>query len=652
MISRRGALGLAATSGIWAADKARAAGTPPTIDEILAPREVGLATISPDGKLIAVLRGRKVDNRFTYRITIHPFENLNATQYYDLEGPVSRVMWVSNDKLVVQPLSFMVVFNGFVLGAPPSLRIITPGKPGMTMLAANMKYNGKPLYFSGIIEVLPDEDSRIVILVREEDGTAGLFKLGVADGALEPIDRGLKNTRSWITQNGRPVLRSDQVEGQPITNLMAKGDNGQWRRVRQIHSNSLIAKDFNIVGSSGEPGVILVAARPVGQDTRGVHKFDLRTLSWAGSVSARPGFDAFDSFTDRWGHYIGAMYVEDNLVYDCADAALGANIEELRQALPGNNIHIADVSRDMNRLIVLVDGPQQPGLLVVFDRQAGGLGAIGAFQPTLTPDRLAPMRNLDVRARDGTSFRAYLSTPIAAGPRPLVVMPHGGPEARDQSQFDPLAQILAAQGWLVLQPNFRGSDGYGQRFAEAGYKQWNGRVMDDIEDAVEHVLGMGLADPKKVAIFGWSFGGYAALCTALRKPDLYKAIVSVAGITDSERFLQAARAGGEDSIPYQYWVGQIGDPKKDMAGIRAASPAKRATEFKAPILLIHGNRDENVNVEQSRIMDLALSRARKPYKYREIPDVDHGYGSWPLALKTEVFGQITAFIKAEFDKVT
>lgn len=228
-----------------------------------------------------------------------------------------------------------------------------------------------------------------------------------------------------------------------------------------------------------------------------------------------------------------------------------------------------------------------------------------------------------MKLRDGATMRAYLTKPLAAGPRPLVVMPHGGPEMRDHHAYDVYAQIFAAQGWLVLQPNFRGSGGYGRAYADAGRGRWGDLMQEDVEDAVAQVLASGRADPKRVAIWGASYGGYAALMGAVRNPDLYKAAVSLAGPADLMQFMDDRRSYGLDNPYYQYWVRTVGDPKANGATLQKFSPAKRAGEIKAPVLLVHGLDDDNVLPNQSRIMAAALRAAGKPVVHMEIRGAGH-----------------------------
>ena len=218
---------------------------------------------------------------------------------------------------------------------------------------------------------------------------------------------------------------------------------------------------------------------------------------------------------------------------------------------------------------------------------------------------------------------------------------------RDTLDFDLFAQTFAAQGWLVLQPNFRGSGGFGQAFADAGRKHWGDLMQQDVEDAVAQVLATGRVSPGKVAIFGASYGGYAALMGAVRKPDLYRAVVSIAGDCDLMETLAFSRTqDGAESAAYAYWTATIGDPRTDQAMLEAASPARFADRIKAPVLLIHGAKDTIVDPRQSKIMAAALKRAGKPYDYLEMPKI--GHRDWKEADLKLVLNRSVAHLKAGF----
>jgi dipeptidyl aminopeptidase/acylaminoacyl peptidase len=245
----------------------------------------------------------------------------------------------------------------------------------------------------------------------------------------------------------------------------------------------------------------------------------------------------------------------------------------------------------------------------------------------LTADGVSERRPIKYKAADGTQISAYLTTPRGKDPKnlPLVVLPHGGPKARDTLEFDWWSQALASRGYAVLQPNFRGSSGYGWRFVAAGFGQWGKAMQTDLSDGVRHLAKDGVIDPKRVCIAGASYGGYAALAGATLDKDVYRCAASVAGPSDLKRMLTDSNRGyaSSNNSTQRFWLRFMGaDGLKD-PDLAALSPAKLADQVKIPILLIHGKDDTVVPYVQSTLMADALTKAGKPVKLVTLPSEDH-----------------------------
>ncbi len=221
--------------------------------------------------------------------------------------------------------------------------------------------------------------------------------------------------------------------------------------------------------------------------------------------------------------------------------------------------------------------------------------------------------------------------PISRSPRenrlrnlPAVIFPHGGPVDRDGLEFDWWAQFMASRGYAVLQPNFRGSSGYGVAFRDAGNGEWMGKVQNDIEDGVRKLIADGIADPKRICIVGASFGGYAALAGATFKPDLYACAVSYAGPSDLSLLLDhMADATGNNSVPISIWEARMGAKRSDTDKLDAMSPASHAIQVKIPVLLMHSDQDITVPIEQSEAEDTVLQRAGKSVQFVTLAGDDH-----------------------------
>jgi dipeptidyl aminopeptidase/acylaminoacyl peptidase len=237
--------------------------------------------------------------------------------------------------------------------------------------------------------------------------------------------------------------------------------------------------------------------------------------------------------------------------------------------------------------------------------QPASLEPIGDTYPYIPDESVAPIKSIVYRARDGLQIHGYLTMPLGKvdGPIPFVVLPHGGPYSRDYKEFDYIAQMIASRGYGVLQPNFRGSTGYGGAFLEAGFREWGRKMQDDVTDATKWLIDQKLADPSRICIFGWSYGGYAALMGAIREPTLYRCAASMAGVTDLKHIQpNSGRMLSGVAVPVL---------NGDRSLIAENSPAKNADKIMIPILLAHGEQDLNVSVEDSTEMEAALKSAGK-----------------------------------------
>jgi dipeptidyl aminopeptidase/acylaminoacyl peptidase len=315
--------------------------------------------------------------------------------------------------------------------------------------------------------------------------------------------------------------------------------------------------------------------------------------------------------------------------YDMFDKAVQADLDTAQAAFPSSSVRLVTWTDDWSKLLLFVDGGDSSERYVRFDRAGQKLTVITPGRTQIKPGDIGEVITIEYKAGDGLKIPALITWPasVPADQRknlPLVVMPHGGPSSYDSIGFDWLAQYLANEGYAVLQPNFRGSAGFGKAFREAGYGQWGRKMQSDITDGVNAMIKMGWADKERVCIVGWSYGGYAALAGGALTPDLYKCVVSVAGVSNLRDMLYTeAKDHGPNSLSVKYWKELIGDPDKDAKAIDAVSPALLAASFKAPVLLIHGTEDTVVPSRQSNMMDEALRRADKAVDYVKIKGDDH-----------------------------
>jgi dipeptidyl aminopeptidase/acylaminoacyl peptidase len=320
----------------------------------------------------------------------------------------------------------------------------------------------------------------------------------------------------------------------------------------------------------------------------------------------------------RGQRVIGYTYAEDRRVVVYFDPEFKALSEALSKALPKLPlVDFVDSSRDGRKLLIHAGSDSDPGRYYLFDRDAKTLTPAMVDRPELEGRALAPVRSITFPAADGVSVPAYLTLPPGSTGKnlPAIVLPHGGPSARDKWSFDWLPQFLAARGYAVIQPNFRGSAGYGDDWlAKNGFQGWR-TAIGDITASAKYLVSEGIADPKRIAIVGWSYGGYAALLSSAEQPNLYKAAVAIAPVTDLN-LLKRDAVNFTNARLVSAFVGSGPDAVQ-------GSPLARASEIKAPVLLFHGDLDGNVSINHSDKMVAALRKAGDAAELVRFQGLDH-----------------------------
>ncbi|HEV7660436.1 MAG TPA: S9 family peptidase [Allosphingosinicella sp.] len=333
------------------------------------------------------------------------------------------------------------------------------------------------------------------------------------------------------------------------------------------------------------------------------------------------GHDIDDILPTRSGDGIaGVFYTDTAARVTWLDPEMRQIQANLDTTFGAGRARIVSSSRDRSKMLVLVGGPSQAGAYYVHDVAAASVSRIAWLHETFRDEELAPVRTIRYRARDGVEIAAVLTLPLrrAARALPVIVMPHGGPNVRDEEQWDWIAQFLADRGYAVIQPNYRGSSGYGARFAALGRGEWGRKMQDDLDDALAFLAQEGIADPARACILGGSYGGYAALRAAQRSPAVYRCAISYAGVSDLNALIRYDRNFLNSRREQQWLEAQAPD-------LREVSPINHAADFSIPVLLMHGDRDVVVPVSQSRRMADRLRSADKAVRYVEQAGGDHHF---------------------------
>ena len=338
----------------------------------------------------------------------------------------------------------------------------------------------------------------------------------------------------------------------------------------------------------------------------------------------------------RSNRVIGATFATERRLVSYFDPALRQLVEQLHRALPSlPMINVVDASQDESKLLIRASSDADPGRYFLYDRATRQLNELMLVRPELEGVPLATVRAVNYRAGDGTMIPGYLTLPPGSSGRglPAIVMPHGGPGSRDEWGFDWLAQFFAHRGFAVLQPNFRGSAGYGDAwFQQNGFRSWR-TAIGDVADAGRWLASEGIADPAKLAIIGWSYGGYAALQANVLDPALFRAAIAIAPVTD----LEITRSENGASLALFDFVG---------AGphVREGSPSENAAAIRAPVLMFHGTLDRNVGVRQARLMRDRLRDAGRQVELVEFDGLDHQLED--SAARTRMLRRSDAFLRS------
>ncbi|MEP0390804.1 MAG: S9 family peptidase [Erythrobacter sp.] len=340
----------------------------------------------------------------------------------------------------------------------------------------------------------------------------------------------------------------------------------------------------------------------------------------------------------RQRRVVGVSYATEKRSVEYFDEELASLANALTRALPSHPlINFAGASSDESKLVIIASSDTDPGSVYLFDKASKNLELLLAMRDSLVDQKMGEMRPVTFPAADGTQIPGYLTMPPGSEGKnlPAIVLPHGGPAARDYWGFDWIVQFFTARGYAVLQPNYRGSAGYGEAwFGRNGYQAWD-VAIGDVNDAGRWLVSEGIGDPEKIAIVGWSYGGYAALQSQVVDPELYKAVVAIAPVTDLEYLRADARAYSN----FRFRDQQLGRGPH----IAAGSPRRHAEKFEAPVALFHGTLDVNVEVRHSKDMAEALEDAGKQVSYVEFEDLQHSLEDSDA--RTKMLDDIDRFLK-------
>ena len=480
-----------------------------------------------------------------------------------------------------------------------------------------------PKVRSEIIDDLADvsETDVLITLNKRNPEVFDAYRLNVATGEMKMVAQNPGKVDRWITDHAGVIRAATQTDGVNTSLLTRPDEKTAFKMVLTTNFREAVNPQFFTFDNKN-----LYATSNIGRDKAAVVTIDPSNGKELEKLYENPDVDV-DALAYSKKRKVVTFAAFDTWKTERKffDKQSETMYKTLSEKLPGYEVEVVANDKAEDKFIVVASNDRSPGSRNLFDAKTATLTKLVDVAPWLKESELAPMKPVEYKSRDGLTIHAYLTLPLGREAKnlPVVINPHGGPWFRDTWGFNPEVQFLANRGYAVLQMNFRGSTGYGRKFWEASFKQWGQKMQDDITDGVQWLVKQGIADPKRIAIYGGSYGGYATLAGVTFTPDLYAAAVDYVGVANMFTFMK--------TIP-PYWKPfldmfheMVGDPEKDKAMMEAVSPVMHADKIKTPLFIAQGAHDPRVNKAESDQMVEALKKRGVDVEYMVKDNEGHGF---------------------------
>jgi dipeptidyl aminopeptidase/acylaminoacyl peptidase len=573
-----------------------------------------LAYISPDGALLSYLapltKDSKVLNIWIKSINAHDDRPLTSVTDRSIQG----YMWAPNGNQILYVQDTNGDENWRLYGVDihtKKVRCYTPYEKVTTQIIACNKFHPTTI---------------LIGLNKDNPELHDVYELDLTTGDLKLLAKNPGNVSNWHidrTFKVRGMTISADNGGQKL--LIRKDDQSPFETIRTWSYEDL--RLSGVVGFSYDGNTLYLLDTQVGThttDTSSLIKIDL-TTGKTELIAHDPEFDIQDVHRNSDTYEVEAVsYGKDNEEWQIFSPEFKKTYDALK-ALGKGNLYILNGDNARKKLVVCLEKDNRSGAYYLYDKEHDKIIHLFDSRPELNKYTLAKCEPISFTSRDGLTIRGYLTRPphLTRKNLPLVLVVHGGPNARDSWGYDGEAQWLANRGYAVLQVNFRGSTGYGKKFVNAANKEWGGKMHNDLIDAVTWAINQGIADPKRVAIYGGSYGGYAALVGATFTPDIFKCAIDLVGPSNLLTFL--------NSIP-PYWelyrdnmYKTIGHPQTDEELLKQRSPLFHVDKIKCPLLIAQGAHDPRVKKAESEQIVEALKKHGICHEYMLFEDEGHGF---------------------------
>ncbi|AEP28436.1 alpha/beta fold hydrolase [Brumicola nitratireducens] len=581
-------------------------------------------TISPNGQLIAAI----TPDGNAQSVVVTPYGTLDfgrVVKLKDADDRIESIRWINDERLLVY-----TSYSKTVLAQKVRFyRLYSLNKDGSDLRTLEVAKILRNEFYSGInvLSMLNKDPEHILVsaYTDKDNNDPAVFKVNVYSGKFDKEISAVSGVSTWLADvNGNVQVgmkrkynsSSKQVDVSIIYRKDTKTED--WDTIYQYEAG--IGSFLNIISVIDDN--TLAVSTDFGENQVVLREFDLRSKTFGKVIFKVEGYD-LDSAITKDGKLVGYSYVDDFYRIKYFDEELAQRQALMQSTFKGFETFVISASKDKQRLIVGLASTDKPVRYYLVDLAAQKASAWLSQYPALEGLSLPGKTKIAITTKGGTALSGYFTSGAKAEKSPLIVLPHGGPRARDTQYFDIWVQLLARRGFAVLQVNFRGSEGFGNAFETAGYKQWGKLMQQDVYEAMDFVGKNALADTSNACIVGASYGGYVALTAGFQEPDRFKCVVSVNGIADIPEMLRKDGAwGGNSKATLRQLIGDV-DVDTELADLNANSAINYVAKFTAPVLLIHSESDTRVSYTQGKAFYEALEEADKKAEYILLKDGTH-----------------------------
>lgn len=473
-----------------------------------------------------------------------------------------------------------------------------------------------------IVDELDDFETDILIeLNNRSPEFFDAYRLNIETGEMKLAAENPGNVSRWVTDHEGKIRIAVTTDGVNTSILYRETENDDFITAVTTHFKDSLTPLFFTFDNK-----FIYASSNLGRDKAAIVKYDIINNKELEVLYEHPEVDLNSlSFSRKRKVLTAISYTTWKRERVFLDDEMKKLFQTLESKLGKYEITITDLNKDEDRFIIRTYSDRSLGSNYLYDKKTANLTKISDVSPWINEGKMAEMKPVAYKSRDGFTIHGYLTLPYGAEAKnlPVVVNPHGGPWARDNWGYNPEIQFLANRGYAVLQMNFRGSIGYGRKFWEASFKQWGRAMQDDVTDGVRWLIGQGIADPKRIAIYGGSYGGYAALAGLVYTPDLYAAGVDYVGVSNLFTFMKSIPPYWKQYLEMLYEM--VGNPETDKQMMEDVSPVFHVDKIKAPLFIAQGRKDPRVNVNESDQMVEALKKRGIEVPYMVKDNEGHGF---------------------------